>query len=322
MAAMNTTQILSESGTVFFSVTYIFAIKWSNNVGYKIDGNAVVLATEFTKICASVALCHTYVHKTPFPGPVRWGFAVNALLYMGTNLLTFYILESIDAGLNIVLGQHKILLIVGLSTVVFQRSYTKTQWTGCVMLMVGVAVTLMQKSGSYTAPPATLAMVLAQGLCSSFSGVWMEKMMKRTTPSAGATAFYDFLTDSLQMYAFSLPCYAALATTSISTHTLPALPTTLLVLNGACNGLFIGSVFKYFSAATRAFVQGATVLLVVWISVFFSGEAATVRLAAGTVLVVAGVSAFSLGGTHKQTPPKPQPLTKTSRAFNKADSAV
>ena len=261
--------------------------------GYKIDGNATVLMSELLKMCMIVSLCHLWLKKTPFPGPTRWGFSVNALLYIGTNILSYIILESVDAGMYMILLQHKVLLVVALSSVAFQRSYTWTQWLGCLMLMAGIALVLLKPDGSRTVRPRVLVLVLVQGLCSSFSGVWMEKMMKRSE-DAEADAFYDFLTDSLQMYAFSLPCYAALATTSVGTHTLPMLPSAALVVNGACCGLFIGSVFKYYSAAVRTFVQGAAVVLSVWMSVVLAWQVATWRLAAGTLLVVGGIGAFSV----------------------------
>ena len=280
-------------GAIVFSVAYTLAIRAGVRQGYVLAGSAVVLASEAVKIGGGVAVCRLWMGKPAFPGPMRWGFAVNAFLYMGTNLLTFAILERIGAGLWTVLAQHKSLLVVAVSSLVFGRQYSCTQWGGCVMLMCGVA---MAVDGWDTEGLGgeVLLMVLAQGLCSTVSGVWMEKMMKRED-EGGEERFYTFVTDSLQMYCFSLPGYMLLAGWVGEGHTLPPLATLGIVLLGACNGLFVGSVFKYFSAATRAFVQGISVMLVVWVSAWCWGEGMGGGVAVGTALVVGGVAAFGLG---------------------------
>lgn len=293
-SAVDFAKVLSVAGTIWFSASQVLAIRWCHTAGYTVDGNAVVLMSEMTKMFAVVILCSVWLRKTPFPGPVRWGFVVNAVLYMGTNLLSYVILESIDAGLYIVLMQHKVLLIVALSTLIFKRSYTWTQWLGCLMLMGGLVLVNFNPNGNNSVSVHVLVLVLVQGVCSSFSSVWMEKMMKRGNDCGEADVLYDYFTDSLQMYAFSLPFYAVFATTTIGKHTLPNVLSAGLVLNGACCGIFIGSVLKYFSATTRAFVQGATVVLVVWTSVLFSDENCTWRLASGTVLIVTCVAVFNV----------------------------
>ena len=287
-------KIISVAGTMWFSASQTLAIRHFHTEGYKIGGSAIVLMSEMAKLCAVATMCSAWLRKTPFPGPVRWGFLVNAVLYIGTNLLSYVILESLDAGLYTVLMQHKVLLIVALSTIVFRRSYTWVNWLGCIMLVCGLALVNFDPNGNHSVPAETLLLVLAQGACSSFSSVWMEKMMKRGGDSHGdqADALYDYFTDSIQMYAFSLPFYAALATTATGAHTLPHIYSAGLVINGACCGIFIGSVLKYFSAATRTFVQGATVVIVVWASVVFSDEPFTWRLAAGTVLIISCIAAF------------------------------
>ena len=284
---------LSLIGTVWFSVSQNIAIRWFNTVGYKIDANAIVLMTELCKICMVCTLCRVWLHKSPTPGPVRWGFAVNALLYIGTNLLSYILLESIDVGLYTILLQHKVLLVVGLSSLVLKRSYSWMQWFACVLLMFGIVLSRGggDVSNERLIPGSILVLVVVQGLCSSFSAVWMEKMMKRED-AMDRDPIYDFLTDSLQMYVFSFPCYVALASTSFGSHTLPINPSMLLVLNGACCGLFIGSIFKYYSATVRTFVQGTTVIISVWVSFVLLNERMSWGLVIGTVCVVGGGVTF------------------------------
>ena len=101
---------LSLIGTVWFSVSQSLAIRWINTVGYNLDANVMVLSTEVTKILLVCSLCMVWFRKTPFPGPVRWGFAVNALLYAVTNTLTYLILERADLTTYLVLSQQKFLV--------------------------------------------------------------------------------------------------------------------------------------------------------------------------------------------------------------------
>ena len=292
---------LSLIGTVWFSVSQSLVIRWFNTLGHNIDANTMVLMTELCKIAIVSTLCRGWLHKSPFPGPVQWGFAVNALLYIGTNLLSYVILESIDVGLYMILIQHKVLLVVGLSSIVLKRSYTRMQWFACVLLMLGIVLAQYRLNGAkqseHPIRTSILVLVVVQGLCSSFSGVWMEKMMKRDDDldTEPRDPLYDILTDSLQMYGFSLPFYVALASNSFGTHTLPILPSIFLVINGACCGLCIGSIFKYYSAAVRTFVQGATVILSVWISVVLLNEHLSWGLGFGTVCVVGGIVVFQRG---------------------------
>jgi len=319
---------LSLIGTVWFHVSQNLAIRWFNIEGHRLDANFMALATEICKVFIVCILCRGWLHKTPFPGPIRWGFMVNALLYIGTNILTYVILESIDAGLYMVLIQHRILLVVFLSTVVFKRSYSRIQWFACLLLMFGIMLAEYKKTftdSEHDTKFSAVLLILAQGLCSSFSGVWIEKMMKRQSIQSGKKApepqkeeeqlsfiekekhggilaeimadntFYDFLTDSCQMYLMSVPFYGLLTLTSTGTHTLPVVPSLALVVNGACVGLFIGSIFKYSSATVRSFVQGAVVIVAVWLSAAFLHETLTMELALGTVCVVGGILLFNRG---------------------------
>lgn len=321
---------LSLIGAVWFSVSQNLAIRWLNIQGYKLDANFMALATEICKIVIVCILCYGCLRKTPFPGPIRWGFMMNAILYVLVNVLTYVILESIDAGLYMVLVQHKVLLVVFLSTIVFKRSYSRMQWVACVLLMLGIMLAEYKKISTDSVESANIFAVLlifVQGLCSSFSGVWIEKMMKRqsvpekpkpqkpdpqedeecvpfveTAKDEGIMAkmraddkFYDFLTDSCQMYIMGLPFLLMLAITSSGTHTLTAGYSLGLMVNGACTGLFVGSIFKYCSATVRSLVQGATVIVAVWLSAAFLNETLTMELALGTVCVVGGILLFNRG---------------------------
>ena len=288
---------LSLVATVWFSVSQSIAIRYFNERGWSMDKNFMTLATEACKILFACAASFGMLGKSPFPDKWRYGFVVNSVLYMGTNLLTYAILERVNVGVYLVLVQHKVLLVVGLSTVIFKRTYTKGQWFACVLLMIGLMCTRMDENASMPSLFA-VGLIVAQGMCSSFSGVWIEKMMKDNTEKSDA--LHAFLTDSIQMYVFGLPFYGVVYMVSApEEHTLPFKYMCALLVNGACCGLFIGSIFKFYSSVVRIFVQGVTVVLTVWTSVAFMNEQSSWGLGMGTAAVVGGIVLFNTAKAPK-----------------------
>lgn len=280
-------------GATAFSVSHNVAVRWCSLAGYTYNTPAVILATELCKIAVASVICIGWFRQTPVPGPIRWGFSVNAGLYAVTNVLTFTIVAQLDISLYTVLIQHKMLFVLLLSTIVLQRAYTVSQWGACMLVAIGIMLTQYSPvGGEHNHLDARLAGLIAvQGFCSSLSGVWIEKMMKEEG-DRDTSLLYTFLTDSLQMYVFSLPVYIAMVCMGSSTHTLPAMPTMALAINGACCGLFVGSIFKYFSATVRALVHGAVVIATMAVGVAFFAEQVGSADAGGASLVVAGIVLF------------------------------
>lgn len=281
-------------GTLWFSVSQNIAIRWLNTQNYTLNASGLVMATEICKIAIASAVCVGWLKKPAFPRPIRWGFVVNSALYTITNVLTYSILAEIDVGLYTVLAQHKILLVMGLSSVFFARTYTPVQWGSSLILMAGIMLTQAEKVSTTNAPNlGALALIFVQGLCSSFSSIWIEKMMKRTEENDNM--FYTFLTDSIQMYAFGLPFYAVLFYASTAQHTLPPGPSTALVVNGALCGIFIGSIFKYYSATLRTFVQGMTVVICFAADIILFSKQLKISEFVGAFCVLAGNLIFVFG---------------------------
>jgi drug/metabolite transporter (DMT)-like permease len=283
-------QYLSLVGTIWLSTSQSVAIRVFNTQGFRLNSTYQVLLTELTKIVLVCLTCWTWLRKTPFPGPIRWGYLVPVFLYTGTNLLTYRILERVDVGIYTVLAQHKILLVACLSSLVLKRKYTRRQWASCLVMMFGIAYTQAEQLES-TPTLVIGSLIVAQGVCSSLAGIWMEKMMKKQS----SDPFYFFLTDSLQMYLMSLPWYLCLWWTMPNqAHTLTPSRTFALAVNGACGGLFIGSIFKFYSSLVRSYVQCISVIIVMWVSVSYLGESFTWEKCVGTMMVISSVLMYTL----------------------------
>ena len=114
----------------------------------------------------------------------------------------------------------------------------------------------------------------------------MEKMMKVDD------GLYSYFCDSIQMYIMGVPFYALNLLLNSTKHTLPHHFSLILVLNGACSGIFIGSVIKFHSMVIRCFVNGMAIVTTVSVSCLFLGEEITALFLGGTACVVVATLLF------------------------------
>jgi drug/metabolite transporter (DMT)-like permease len=295
----------SMVGTLWFSVSQSVAVRWCNATGRALDANWMVLATELCKIAISCLICWGWLRKPPFLGPVRWGFVVSAMLYAVTNTLTYVILESTDLGVFLVLSQQKILWTVALSKAVLGKAYTARQWWACLLLMLGMAAANRGKVGggrgdggddAAAVSGFALALIAVQAACSALASVWIEKMMKRDA-GHDEDPLHTFFTDSVQMYVMGIPFYVAGYALAASKPPGALPPGTLmlgaLVLNAACTGLFVGSVFKFYSSVVRCFLQGVSMVLSVLLAWFVLSEPLSPGFVLGATMVVVSVLLFN-----------------------------
>ena len=135
---------------------------------------------------------------------IRWGFLVNALLYALVNTLAFYIPNIIEPAIYAVLIQHKMLWVVVFSSLILQRQFKPVQYVALFAVCWGCMFVKMSDTGGDISAGAIL-MIITQGICSSLSSIWIEKMMKTETRAIVSEdpkkqKLYWFLADSLQMY--------------------------------------------------------------------------------------------------------------------------
>ena len=106
---------------------------------------------------------------------------------------------------------------------------------------------------------------------------------------------YSFLTDSVQMYSMGIPFYAVgiVFSSTREPATLPATEAAGVVLNAACCGIFVGTIFKFYSSVIRCYVQGVTMILTVLVAWLVLSEPLTPAFAVSTILVMSAVILFN-----------------------------
>ena len=154
--------VAAVAGAAWFSSSQALAIRWCITQGYKIDPTRLVLAAELLKIASVVVIVKCVLKRPVFPGPWRHGFALCTVLYMGTNLLEYVILQHTSIGTYMVLIQHKALTIMALSTGVLGKQYAAKEWAACLLLIIGVVCT-HGGAGEYAVSFLATVLIVVQG---------------------------------------------------------------------------------------------------------------------------------------------------------------
>lgn len=246
--------------------------------------------------CVKLLICTCvmrYINKEQ-PFKVRWGFIVNAILYSVVNVLTYQITSMIEPSIYSVLIQHKLIWIVIFSLILLKKSFSIQQYISLIVVIIGCMSVKQSVTNVGVIPPIALLLIVFQGICSSLSSVWIEKMMKieeRPIVSEDETKqkLYWFLSDSFQMYMFGIPIYILGSFQPAVKNDIPIKLGFVLVGVGVVQGLSLGAVFVYHSSVVRSLVAAVViVLLAIEQRVFSFG------VVAGVVLVVLGVVGWTV----------------------------
>ena len=133
------------------------------------------------------------------PALLRWKQAykmfVPAFIYFVMNLLSFYALQRIDAGVFTVLGQLKILTTAVFTTVMLRRRVSVVQWRalfllvlGCILVLYEASTAKEKKSASFAAQISGTVAMLIEVTMSGFASIWFEMVVKNKKPPAVVTA--------------------------------------------------------------------------------------------------------------------------------------
>lgn len=222
---------------------------------------------------------------------IRWGFAVNALLYTIVNTLSFYIPTIIEPAIYSVLIQHKMLWVVILSTLVLKREFKPVQYVALFAVCWGCMLVKMSDSSGEISATSVL-MIITQGFCSSLSSIWIEKMMKTeqrpiVSSDPKTQKSYWFLADSLQMYMFGIPIYAASACLNPRPINIPFRFALALTAAGVVQGLSLGAVFVYYNSVVRSIISAVVIIILAVLHGVFSTQ-----VALGIAFVLSGVLGY------------------------------
>lgn len=253
---------------------------------YTYNVSFILLMTECVKllICACVT---RYINREQ-PFKVRWGFIVNAGLYSVVNFLTYQIVSMIEPSIYSVLIQHKLFWVVTFSLILLKKSFSVQQYVSLTIVCFGCMLVKMSNIDGDISTTAVVLIVF-QGICSSISAVWIEKMMKvegrpKVSEDESKQKLYWYLSDSFQMYMFGIPIYLVGSFSDQQDIDIPMILGFALVAVCVLQGLALGAVFVYYSSVVRSLVAAMVIVILAVEHAVYS-----VEIVSGIVLVVLGV---------------------------------
>jgi len=222
---------------------------------------------------------------------IRWGFLVNALLYSLVNTLAFYIPNIIEPAIYAVLIQHKMLWVVVFSSLILQRRFKTLQYVALFAVCWGCMFVKMSDTGGDISAGAVL-MIIVQGVASSLSSIWIEKMMKTeqrpiVSSDPQKQKLYWFLAESLPMYMFGIPIYAASAILNPHHINVPFPYALALIGVGTIQGLSLGAVFVYYNSVVRSIISAVVIVILAVLHGVFSTQ-----IVLGIAFVVLGLAGY------------------------------
>jgi len=252
----------------------------------------ILLIVECSKllVCLIGMLCISNQRNCP----IRFGFIVNSILYAIVNYLSHFITKSMPVSIYSVLIQHKIIWVVLFSILILKKKFSIKQFLALIVICFGCILTKLS-ADKIIISEIGLFLVIFQGICSSLSSVWIEKMMKMddrpvVSENASKNKLYWFLADSFQMYLFAIPIYLV-GTYSHSKikNTLPIELSVIIVVLSVLNGMSLGAVFVYHSSVVRSVISAIVIVVLaidhgIW----------SVYTISGIACVLLGVIAWSL----------------------------
>ena len=260
-------------GVAIISCVFSFVFVRHLSLIYDFNASFYLLLIEICKMLLCL-VCMDFIKRRKVQ--IRWGFLVNALLYALVNTLAFYIPNIIEPAIYAVLIQHKMLWVVLFSSVLLQREFDILQYVALFCVCWGcMIVKFDDASGDISA--GAILMILTQGVASSLSSVWIEKMMKMeqraiVSKDPKTQKLYWFLADSLQMYLFGIPIYAISACLNPHPVSLPFPYALALVGVGTVQGLSLGAVFVYYNSVVRSIISAVVIVILAVLHGVFSTQ--------------------------------------------------
>lgn len=253
----------------------------------------ILLVVEISKLFISLGgmLCISRQRKNC---PVRFGFIVNSFLYAVVNYLSHVITKTMPVSIYSVLINHKLVWVVLFSIFILKKSFSMKQYVALILVCSGCMLTKMTVNTGQVSEIHFL-LILLQGICSSLSSVWIEKMMKISerpvvSENSSNNKFYWFLFDSFQMYLFAIPIYIVGAYTSHTSKTTLPMELFIMVIGlSILNGMSLGAVFVYHSSIVRSIVAAVVIILLALDHGVF-----TIYIVSGVGLVLVGIIGWSI----------------------------
>jgi len=196
-------------------------------------------------------------------------FCVPALAYTFMNNLVFLSLDKLNAAVQQITYQLKILAAAGLSVVMLKKTMNSTQWTSLVLLVIGVVLVQRPPSSDASTPTeftpgadpvVGFVAVLSACFMGGFGGVYMEMVLKQSGASIwlknAQLGFFGAVTALIGVYATDGE--AVREGGLLQGYTWR---TGLAVFTLATGGLLVATVIKYADNILRQFSTAMSIIL-------------------------------------------------------------
>lgn len=257
---------------------------------YTYNASLILLIVECLKLMVCAAGMQCISRDSHFE--IRWGFLVNAILYAVINTLVHFVSGIVPVALYNALIQHRLLWVVILSVVILNKTFTLQQYASVCAVIFGCLLIKFSDASSEISELGVILIVI-EGICSSLSSVWIEKMMKlkdrpKVSDDSTKQKLYWYLYDSLQMYMFGIPIYIAGSYTQRSASNLPVNLASLIVLLSVVQGLSLGAIFVYYSSVVRSMVASVVIVLL-----SIEKGVYTQSVVVGIIMILFGIVGYS-----------------------------
>lgn len=247
----------------FFLISFVTLFNRSQLKQNEFTPSVFAFMVEFTKalIMFLYLKYHLKVNELNLFSIHTKEYTVVAILYFMSNVLLYSILSKMSAGTFLVLSQHRIFIVLLLSMFVLKKTYTLEQKTACLVNFIGI-VFILDSKFKHESDIWIYLMVLVHGIIGAFASVYIQKTMQSTPKNVES-----YCKDALRLYVIGLPVYGIWILLTVERAEIPnAWTTVVMVLFTAIQGIFIGTIFKYYSALHRTIMQGMVLVVVIGVS--------------------------------------------------------
>jgi len=241
---------------------------------------------------------------------------VPALLYLVQNNLQYVAVSNLDAATFQVTYQMKIMTTALMSVLILSRKISCYKWLALFILMVGIALVQLARSGDQKKAGVSDTLNMSVGLiaitlacCSSgCAGVYFEKILKGSKVS--------LWTRNLQLGCYSvliglggllITADGAVIQTKGFFHGYTPI-TWCVIATQAGGGLIIAMVIKHADNIVKNFATSLSIILSCVVQYLFMDFPISLQFAAGVGLVVAAVFMYSQPDAREKPPQQEQEL--------------
>ncbi|KAL7716830.1 UDP-N-acetylglucosamine transporter [Entamoeba marina] len=229
--------------------------------------------------------------------------SVPGLIYFIQNMLLYIILQNTQAAVYTVIIQLKIFTTAVFSILFLGRKLSFTQWRALILLVCGVIlveISANRNSGKNDETENNLLGILLSLLmtvCSGFSGVYMEKILKNKTAGAEPLNIWE-RNVQLSVYGTSFALISTFLFDGQKVLTNGffggwSYITILLIIIQGVGGIIVALVMTYADNIVKGFSIGSAIVLTTICSIFIFGAQVDMTFAIGASFVIISIANYN-----------------------------